>query len=104
MKLTVLLITAILASSAFANTRNCTSREVDGYVDEREYMPAEDGSPAMTFLQGTKARILYIRLPGAEEMEGPNSFKKSSDTAQCSKEVMTEFNCATYTCLVEGRY
>lgn len=104
MKLTVLIVTAVLASSAFASTRNCTSQEVDGYVDEREYMPAEDGSPAMTFLQGTKARTLYIRIPGAEEMEGPNSFKKSSDKAECSKEVVTEFNCATYTCLIEGRY
>jgi hypothetical protein len=101
MKLAFILLFALLASSSFADTKNCSKRDVQDYKDIKEYHRGEDGMPGITFLQGSKARDLYFKLKTQEISEGQDSFRKSGPTIECSKEVMPDLNCATYTCIIQ---
>jgi hypothetical protein len=101
MKLALILLFALLASSSFADTKNCSKRDVQDYRDIKEYHRGEDGMPGITFLQGSRARDLYLKLQSQEENEGQDSFRKSDATIECSKEMVRNRNCATYTCIIQ---
>lgn len=101
MKLALILLFALLASSSFADTKNCSKRDVEDYKELKEYHPGEDGMPGITFMQGSKARDLYLKLKSQEIIEGQDSFRKSGPTIECSKEILPELKCATYTCIIQ---
>ena len=96
------IILLTLTFNALGSSRNCTSKEVNGYKEEYEHHKGENDEPGFTYISGNRARDQYLKLAVSEikSAEEVDILTKSSTNIQCTKTEVSSASCAQYTCVI----